>query len=110
MAEKEYIERGVLIEEMDSDAPENWTNSDTEIQEEWDYHRYRDIILAQPIADVVEVRHGEWIRELIRNEKGGCVGANMICSCCEQPSRHDEFMKYCPNCGAQMKGTIKNDL
>lgn len=55
MAEKEYIERGALIAEMDCNAPENWTNSDTEIQEEWDYHRYRDMILAQPTADVVEV-------------------------------------------------------
>lgn len=71
------------------------------------YLDWKDVIAIindYPIADVAEVRHGEWIRELIRNEKGGCVGANMICSCCEQSSRHDEFMKYCPNCGAQMKG------
>lgn len=55
MAEKEYIDRVALIAEMDSEAPVNWTNSDTEAQEEWDYLRYRDMILAQPTANVVEV-------------------------------------------------------
>lgn len=45
---------------------------------------------------------GHWIRELIRNEKGGCIGAKMICSECGNDNKHDEYMIYCPNCGAKM--------
>ena len=45
---------------------------------------------------------GHWIRELIRNEKGGCIGAKMICSKCGNDNKHDEYMNYCPNCGAKM--------
>lgn len=46
---------------------------------------------------------GYWTRELIRNEKGGCIGAKMICSYCGQDNEHDEYMQYCPNCGKKMK-------
>ena len=46
---------------------------------------------------------GYWIRELIRNEKGGCIGAKRICSRCGKDNKHDEYMKYCPNCGAKME-------
>ena len=45
---------------------------------------------------------GHWIRELIRNEKGGCIGAKRICSKCNNDNKHDEYMHYCPNCGAKM--------
>lgn len=45
---------------------------------------------------------GHWIRELIRNEKGGCIGAKMICSECGNDNKHDEYMDYCPNCGFRM--------
>ena len=50
-----------------------------------------------------EVRkHGKWERVLIRNDKGGCIGAKMNCSVCNMDNGHDENMKYCPNCGAVM--------
>ena len=45
---------------------------------------------------------GHWTRELIRNEKGGCIGAKMICSECGNDNKHDEYMPYCPNCGVRM--------
>ena len=46
---------------------------------------------------------GHWTRELIRNEKGGCIGAKMICSECGNDNKNDEYMTYCPNCGAKMQ-------
>ena len=49
-----------------------------------------------------EPKTGHWTRELIRNEKSGCIGAKMICSECNNDNRHDEHMNYCPNCGARM--------
>ena len=45
---------------------------------------------------------GNWKRILIRNDKGGCVGARMICPVCNADNGHDECMRYCPNCGAKM--------
>jgi hypothetical protein len=59
--------------------------------------------MTKPLNE--EVRQvGEWIRKPIRNDKGGCIGAEMICSCCYKDNRHDEYMDFCPNCGAKMKG------
>lgn len=46
---------------------------------------------------------GHWTRELIRNEKGGCIGAKMICSECGNDNKHDEYMDYCPKCGTKMQ-------
>lgn len=51
----------------------------------------------------LEQKTGHWTRELIRNDKGGCIGARMICSNCGKDNKHDERMSYCPNCGAKME-------
>ena len=75
----------------------------------WDKHfddseRYvslTDIQNAPPVTPAEKVGH--WTRELIRNEKGGCIGAKMICSRCGNDNRHDEYMNYCPNCGRKME-------
>lgn len=71
-----------------------------------------NFITAQKIVDsmptVEERKAGKWIRKPIRNDKGGCIGAEMICSCCNKDNRHDEYMDYCPNCGAEMVGA-END-
>lgn len=47
---------------------------------------------------------GKWIRKPIRNEKGGCIGAEMICSYCKKDNEQDKKLAYCPNCGAKMEG------
>ena len=51
----------------------------------------------------LQPKTGHWTRRLIRNEKGGCIGAKMICSGCGNDNKHDEHMNYCPNCGAKMQ-------
>lgn len=50
-----------------------------------------------------EAKTGHWIRKIIRNEKGGCIGAEMICSKCGEDNERDKYMNYCPNCGAKME-------
>ncbi len=57
---------------------------------------------VQPKAEQ-EPKTGHWTRELIRNDKGGCIGAKMICSECGQDNGYDRRMKFCPNCGAKME-------
>lgn len=58
-------------------------------------------IVNCPVADVVEVRHGQWIR---------CKTILDIfkCSCCCDKFFDSEKYKYCPNCGAKMDGGINN--
>lgn len=45
-----------------------------------------------PTADVVEVRHGEWIGHEGYEECNNCHHKALFCH------------KYCPNCGAKMDG------
>ena len=40
MAEKEFIERGALIAEIDRNEPSNWTDTEAEIQSILDYRLY----------------------------------------------------------------------
>jgi DNA-directed RNA polymerase subunit RPC12/RpoP len=50
-----------------------------------------------PTADVVEVRHGEWVKTTYPEVHR--------CSHCNKPSNTSKGMpKYCPNCGAKMDG------
>ena len=62
-------------------------------------------VLAKEMTNqsLKEDEYGHWTRELIRNDKGGCIGAKMICSHCKKDNGHDEYMQYCPNCGKKMK-------
>lgn len=55
-----------------------------------------------PTADVVEVKRGEW---KIPTTIGGRAFNVPHCSVCNGiPCGVDENTKYCPNCGAEMKG------
>ena len=93
MAEKEYIEREALVEQLkkeECDCEWLWT------------------ILDIPAADVEPVRHGHWYNR----------GGRFRCSVCDNKallkdiggtggwSHEYEQQKspYCPNCGAKMDG------
>lgn len=79
-----------------------WYNENGSIAD--DSQKLRDITnLVNGIPPVTPTHKvGKWIRKPIRNYKGGCIGAEMICSCCNKDNRHDEYMDYCPNCGCRM--------
>lgn len=88
MAEKEYIERDTLNNDLDWFAPEAFNALIDKINK---------IIRNQPTADVQEVRHGEWI------EKPYLLGTSNFCSLCGENygMPHGKY-KFCPNCGAKM--------
>lgn len=59
---------------------------------------------AMPAADVVEVRHGEWVFKFYCGNMSG-YDYGMNCSVCGKPT-HRQFAEkmppYCPNCGSRM--------
>lgn len=69
MAEKEYIERGALIAEIDRNEPSNWTDTEAEIQSILDYRLYKGIAISQPAADVVAVVR---CKDCVHYQNGAC--------------------------------------
>ena len=63
------------------------------------------VLMQAPDADVVEVRHGEWIDK----RTGAYSRMQSWCSACGKHSgiggiESNRHKPYCPNCGAKMKG------
>ena len=64
----------------------------------FDYcEEYLELIEKQPTADVVEVKHGEWIED-------GYQDYPCVCSVCgiAQDIKAKFLFSFCPNCGARM--------
>lgn len=84
----EYIEREKLIDNLNKFAPEHYNAL------------VNQLIMKQPVADVVEVKHGEWINEGEYLYKCSLCGDKAFLRLGGKPCR------YCPNCGAKMKGGV----
>ena len=54
------------------------------------------VIRKIPTADVVEVKHGKWL-------KVQELSPRYVCTCCNHLYNNMGY-KYCPNCGAKMDG------
>lgn len=100
MGNKEYIERGALLKRFaELHDGGNWLVND--YNADW----IHSFIETAPAADVVEVRHGEWIE----HDDDWC-GAYYTCSACGcdwttiDGTPQENNMKYCPECGAKMDG------
>ena len=125
----EYIEREVLLQALEEfggcDAPpDSWADG-------WDRGILSAIRLVkdQSVADVVEVRHGEWIED-------GYYDISCVCLCCgaeaQYTSTFEETFDYdweenlcstgyeetreyirtpfCSNCGARMDGATDTNV
>ena len=83
------------------------------------YKMFENAIAEAPTIDAIPIRpQGEWIEVRAFDAFGGDEAAWMAhgnpiafhyCSECKEQTRLDEFgeemmSKYCPNCGAKMKG------
>ena len=57
-----------------------------------------------PTADVAEVKHGTYVKEITDSAFG--KGWGWICSVCEHqlPFHSENKYNYCPYCGARMDG------
>ena len=92
----EYIDRGDLIEKIKTVLSQRKFAENTTSY--FVFEVLTVILKGVPTADVVEVKHGEWIDKKF-------FGVNiMVCSICEcmcEVARFENF-GYCPNCGAKM--------
>ena len=59
-------------------------------------------IRHEPTADVVEVKHGEWIPHPL--EKGEMSIDRDVCSICGVQFADAWMFDYCPICGSYMRG------
>lgn len=87
MGNKEYIERGEAILAVTRDGCTA---------------NVVGVLLHMPAADVVEVRHGEWIPV-----EGDVIWKCSICDAEISTSwdyENEDMFKYCPCCGAKMDG------
>ena len=61
----------------------------------------KKIILAQPVADVAEVRHGEWVNP---SKNPSYTNKDIFSDCNVCGFTQMDETTYCPNCGAKMDG------
>ena len=61
---------------------------------------FLNLIEKTTTADVVEVKHGEWI--VVGRTKG--MSAILKCSYCGRVRKGHGRSNYCPDCGAKMDG------
>lgn len=94
MRDKEYIERGALIEFVKQNTPN--IDGDTTMQ------CVERSMRAAPAADVVKVVHGEWIFEHDPVIDPKRYFVRIVCSCCGLKT--GEVSNFCPKCGAKMDG------
>lgn len=92
---KEYIERAEALDICQKEYEERLRMADyCGDTVAWDIG---GAIKGIPAADVAEVRHGRWIRD-----KWPSGTHKLICSECGEWS--GKKSRYCPSCGALMKG------
>lgn len=106
MAEKEYIEREAMIQRL-KNTPlfSNFNTGGIFLRD-----GVIDLVEKQPAADVVEVKHGEWV--LVKPRRTG-RNATYKCTCCGKlrSSYYNDVQdwEYCP-CGAKMNEGLNSKI
>ena len=75
--------------------------------------RVRDFINELPAADVQPVKHGHWIKHATEEETPCYKSFTPIWACSECGIEYSpaicQIIRYCPNCGADMRGGKPNE-
>jgi hypothetical protein len=82
--------------EMLGDEPENWTDTEKEIQEVNDYRWFKSILEDLPSV-TPQLKDGKWIKTYEPNDAEPSI--LWMCSNCQNAER-GRRSKYCPNCGS----------
>jgi hypothetical protein len=113
----DYIDRDLLLAEIEELKKSPWYNDCGE--------NYERIIRSDaigtvvdlcvksaPVADVQEVKHGEWIKDndSFQPDDYYCVYFDYTCSECDKiVNDRYKLPSYCPRCGAKMDGGSNNN-
>ena len=98
----DYIKREDVMQKF-ADFVKRSNNSDFVPAPTW--NQAVQIVEDIPAADVAPVRHGKWIHEKIESAEssiGFFLTSTCECSLCHTFVQQES--KYCPNCGAEMRG------
>ena len=97
---KDCVNRANLLEEFEDRFFElqKAHRKDAQLGVNWCINTLKEMPPVTPTC-----KKGKWIRKPVRNDKGGCVGAEMICTCCGKDNECDKNLNYCPNCGIEME-------
>ena len=119
----EYIDREALLKQLEIEFKREGKKADEcavrnlpDSSLKYGHGQYcflvaKTMVQDEPVADVVEVRHGKWLQT---QEPMGWNDVDCIeCSACHESWIMDDDLclddykdgwKYCPNCGAKMDG------
>lgn len=104
MAEKEYIERDAVIEQIRLIYCGECNSYNGVLCRACEFDDAMSLFEDAPAADVVEVRHARWKD----NHCTACgmmpMGEEIWDSCEFAPPKFEFFMDFCPHCGAKMDG------
>lgn len=92
----EYIKREMALKAID----EYFHTTNPDGDEQIGVLKSRRIIRTLPSAYVAPVRHGRWSKNY---RSGTTVSEGWVSSCCDM--WNERKTRYCPNCGADMRGT-----
>ena len=99
----EYIEREELLKDINETVVFTVRNGvKLPTSEMRGANKVIDRIKSAPTADVVEVRHGEWISNGLTQDYVCSECSGMAPVGCEKEDFYES--NYCPNCGAKMDG------
>ena len=103
-AEKEGVKANEMAKAGVYDASVKYNHG------EYCYFVAQEIVKDIPTADVVEVKHGEWVSKWSNISNS----LHEYCSSCGALEPHvlatnKEHSNYCPNCGAKMDGGKTDD-
>ena len=78
-------------------------DTDVTYKNEWHMHEHDEVVSVSdiaeiPSADVVERKRGEWY------DRG-----SLSCRCSRCRCKSPEEFRFCPNCGADMRGDKRNE-
>lgn len=79
------------------------------LNNDFDRARAKIIIMGQPTADVVEVRHGEWINNHCTVCGMTPIGEEAWTRLGLTPPKFELCMSFCPCCGAKMDGERRTE-
>ena len=105
MAEKEYIEREAILNEL-SPSADNDIHDDYSAGWSDGIAAAIDIVKKAPAAYVAPVKRARWVWESNYRDYDGDICSTYSCSNCEKMTSDES--PYCPRCGAKMDGGEDN--